>query len=358
MAEVAFGRETCVCGGCDLPLIAGQRDDQVLGVQPTREARVRRHIEPRQGQRRWVSIAEREIFIDNLLVRVHLIIETSRPALRHGNLNSLFQAALCLPSFATHSQLWWRRGGMGLVADRSALTQRWGRDFLRSSWGTSEAWRPPNVWLATWGATRLHLAPRNLLRVRRAPKGTARRLLGLQSVRLALRGASRPRCSPRALPARRDATRSPRMLRSVLLAPRGPTRLQLGLRTLPCARRALQGPTRSLRGLRSVRFALRGATRLQLGLRTTPRACHVLRGPIRLNLGLRALPHARRALQGATRSCLGLRRVRFAPRGATRLKPGLRTLPLARRALQGPTRLQLGLRTLPHARRALQGPTR
>ena len=27
---------------------------------------------------------EREIFIDNLLVRVHLIIEISRPALRHG----------------------------------------------------------------------------------------------------------------------------------------------------------------------------------------------------------------------------------------------------------------------------------
>ena len=31
---------------------------------------------------------EREIFIDNLLVRVHLIIEMSRPALRHGSLIS------------------------------------------------------------------------------------------------------------------------------------------------------------------------------------------------------------------------------------------------------------------------------
>ena len=41
---------------------------------------------------------EREIFIDNLLVRVHLIIEISRPALRHGSLNSLFQVALYLPS--------------------------------------------------------------------------------------------------------------------------------------------------------------------------------------------------------------------------------------------------------------------
>ena len=37
---------------------------------------------------------DREIFIDNLLVRVHLIIEMSRPALRHGSLNSLFQVAL------------------------------------------------------------------------------------------------------------------------------------------------------------------------------------------------------------------------------------------------------------------------
>ena len=41
---------------------------------------------------------EREIFIDILLVRVHLIIEMSRPALRHGSLNSLFQVTLCLPS--------------------------------------------------------------------------------------------------------------------------------------------------------------------------------------------------------------------------------------------------------------------
>ena len=42
--------------------------------------------------------AEREIFIDNLLVRVHFIIEMSRPALRHGSLNPLFQVALYLPS--------------------------------------------------------------------------------------------------------------------------------------------------------------------------------------------------------------------------------------------------------------------
>ena len=41
---------------------------------------------------------EREIFIDKQLVRVRLIIEMSRPALRHGSLNSLFQVALYLPS--------------------------------------------------------------------------------------------------------------------------------------------------------------------------------------------------------------------------------------------------------------------
>ena len=42
------------------------------------------------------NLGEREIFIDNLLVRVHLIIEMSRPALRHGGLDSLFQVALYL----------------------------------------------------------------------------------------------------------------------------------------------------------------------------------------------------------------------------------------------------------------------
>ena len=53
----------------------------------------------------WLSLLkvpnrerEREIFIDNLLVRVHLIIEMSRPALRHGNLSFLFRVALYLPS--------------------------------------------------------------------------------------------------------------------------------------------------------------------------------------------------------------------------------------------------------------------
>ena len=45
-----------------------------------------------------LPLREREIFIDNLLVRVRSIIEMSRPALRRGSLNSLFQVALCLPS--------------------------------------------------------------------------------------------------------------------------------------------------------------------------------------------------------------------------------------------------------------------
>ena len=50
------------------------------------------------GGENGVVGSEREIFIDNLLVRVHLIIEISRPALRHGSLNSLFQVAVYLPS--------------------------------------------------------------------------------------------------------------------------------------------------------------------------------------------------------------------------------------------------------------------
>ena len=37
---------------------------------------------------------EREIFIENLLVRVHLIIETSKPALRHGSFEFPFPGSL------------------------------------------------------------------------------------------------------------------------------------------------------------------------------------------------------------------------------------------------------------------------
>ena len=47
-----------------------------------------------QGGLLLMSGVEREIFIDNLLVRVHLIIEMSRPALRHVSLNFLCQVAL------------------------------------------------------------------------------------------------------------------------------------------------------------------------------------------------------------------------------------------------------------------------
>ena len=46
----------------------------------------------------WSVGPNREIFIEDLLDRVHLIIEMSRPALRHRSLNSLFQVALYLPS--------------------------------------------------------------------------------------------------------------------------------------------------------------------------------------------------------------------------------------------------------------------
>jgi len=50
------------------------------------------------GDNLYTYPSEREIFNDNLLVRVHLIIEMSKPALRHGSLNSLFQVALYPPS--------------------------------------------------------------------------------------------------------------------------------------------------------------------------------------------------------------------------------------------------------------------
>jgi len=46
---------------------------------------------------RCVHTAEREFFIDNLLVRIHyIIVMVSEPASRHRNLNSLFQVALQL----------------------------------------------------------------------------------------------------------------------------------------------------------------------------------------------------------------------------------------------------------------------
>ena len=63
---------------------------------------------------------EREIFIDNLLVRVHLIIEMSRPALRHGSLNSLFQVALYLPSWTRSSHH--MTGGCAFTLPRGLLS--------------------------------------------------------------------------------------------------------------------------------------------------------------------------------------------------------------------------------------------
>jgi hypothetical protein len=60
---------------------------------------------PRYGLRNRRLLAERVIFIDNLLVRVHLIIEMSRPALRHGSLSSLFQVALYVPSYSVPTLL-------------------------------------------------------------------------------------------------------------------------------------------------------------------------------------------------------------------------------------------------------------
>ena len=58
----------------------------------------KKYIPPAPYGRGTPGDREKEIFIDNLLVRVHLIIEMSRPALRHGSLNFLYQVALYLPS--------------------------------------------------------------------------------------------------------------------------------------------------------------------------------------------------------------------------------------------------------------------
>ena len=71
-----------------------------LLYHPTLGLRVIKKKRPSQVPRRRPHRhpPEREMFIDNPLVRVHSIIEMSRPALRHGSLNSLFQVALYLPS--------------------------------------------------------------------------------------------------------------------------------------------------------------------------------------------------------------------------------------------------------------------
>ena len=62
------------------------------------------------------KVREREIYTDNLVIRVHFIIEMSRPALRHGSLNSLFQVALYLPSSKmTFSRTFLSRRGMKVL---------------------------------------------------------------------------------------------------------------------------------------------------------------------------------------------------------------------------------------------------
>jgi len=82
----------------EVPLYGGPRGERFL-------MSARNLCRVRQGRRERLQglLEEREIFIDNLLVRVHLIIEMSRPALRHGSLKSLFQVALYLPSSNTRS---------------------------------------------------------------------------------------------------------------------------------------------------------------------------------------------------------------------------------------------------------------
>jgi len=67
---------------------------------PTVRELVRHHLPPPPAYTTCArGKAQREFFTDNLLVRIHLIIENkNRPVLRHGSLKSLFQVALYLPS--------------------------------------------------------------------------------------------------------------------------------------------------------------------------------------------------------------------------------------------------------------------
>ena len=87
----------------------GVEGDRCAGeplIPPPQSSKVRRTWESIATPCRPVDIRcpverqfqQREISIDNLLVRVHLIIGMSRPALRHGNLNSLLQVASYLAS--------------------------------------------------------------------------------------------------------------------------------------------------------------------------------------------------------------------------------------------------------------------
>ena len=108
-AERGDGRGVLAAGGAGrrahLPRVVVLRDPDAAGRAP-RDHRARGPHHHLQLHRRLLhdvtttpDTIDREIVIDNLLVRVHLNIEMSRPALRHGSLNSLFQVALYLPSY-------------------------------------------------------------------------------------------------------------------------------------------------------------------------------------------------------------------------------------------------------------------
>ena len=80
------------------PMARGQSTKIISMIKWTRTSRLSIKNFLAHEEAHFPRTLEREIFIDNLLVRVHLIIERSRPALRHGSLNFLFHVALYLPS--------------------------------------------------------------------------------------------------------------------------------------------------------------------------------------------------------------------------------------------------------------------
>ena len=71
----------------------------LMGEVPLYPADTIRRLLPRASR----HFLKKEFFVDNLLVRLHLLIDDfSRPALRHGSLNSRFPGRLT-PTFRGHS---------------------------------------------------------------------------------------------------------------------------------------------------------------------------------------------------------------------------------------------------------------
>ena len=105
------------------------------------------HVYPSERRHCKASAAliEREILIDKLLVRVHFLTEMSRPALRHGGLNSLFQVALYLSSSYPSERRHYKASAALICPSQPVLVPSRARNHLHSSYGAYLAWNgnPP-----------------------------------------------------------------------------------------------------------------------------------------------------------------------------------------------------------------------